>query len=126
MALSRRLVAADAYAVWHYDASTGRWGIVMSSGLSDEYQHSTIPVFDHTPSLPAWRRSSPRTSRIRRILGDRKEAYAREGIKALLIVPLRCAASDMGRSPFITAACTGLPRSRCASRPPFPIWPRPP
>ena len=99
MALSRRLVAADAYAVWHYDASTGSWGIAMSSGLSDEYQHATIPVFDHTPALPA----SPIIAEDvadSPILGDRKEAYAREGIKSLLIVPLTVRGEQYGTIAF--------------------------
>ena len=99
VALSRRLVAADAYAVWHYEASTGSWRIDMSSGLSDQYQHSTIPVFDHTPPLPA----SPIIAEDvadSPILADRKEAYAREGIKALLIVPLTVRGQRYGTIAF--------------------------
>jgi len=35
--LARRTLAADAYALWQLDASTGTWGVALHSGLSDEY-----------------------------------------------------------------------------------------
>src|SRR5205823_5895573 len=81
LALSRRLVAADAYAVWRHRAATGQWGIVLASGLSDEYQRSTIQVLEHTPRLP----EAPVVAEdIREVplLGPRREAHEREGIRS--------------------------------------------
>jgi signal transduction histidine kinase len=99
LALSRRLIAADAYAVWRYQAATGRWGIVMASGLSDEYRRSTIEVLDHTPRLP---RSAVVADDIRRVplLGDRREALEREGIRSMLIVPLSIRGATSGTLVF--------------------------
>ncbi len=88
LALSRRLIVADAHAVWRYQAATGRWGIVLASGLSEDYQRSTIEVLEHTPRLP----ETPVVAediRTMAMLGHRREAYDREGIRSMLVVPLK-------------------------------------
>ncbi len=88
LTLSRRLVAADAHAVWRHQAATGRWGIVLASGLSEDYQRSTIEVLEHTPRLP----ETPVVAEDIRevaVLAHRRHAYDREGIRSMLIVPLK-------------------------------------
>jgi PAS domain S-box-containing protein len=99
LALSRRLVAADAYAVWHYERSTGRWGIAFSSGLSDEYQKATIVVSDHSPFMPEEPIIADNIANSP-ILEGRTEAYEREGIKALLVVPLTVRGASYGTIAF--------------------------
>jgi PAS domain S-box-containing protein len=86
--LSRRLVAADAYAVWRHDAATDHWRIGVASGLSEEYQRSTIRVLQETPSMP----ETPLVAEdvlATPLLGERERAFEREGIRSLLAVPLR-------------------------------------
>jgi PAS domain S-box-containing protein len=97
--LSRRLVAADAYAVWHYERSSGHWAISLSAGLSAEYCKATVQVSVQTPRMP----ESPIISENigdSPILGSRNEAYLREGIKALLVVPLTIRGERYGTIAF--------------------------
>ena len=85
--LSRKLVGADGQAVWRYQPATGRWGIIMASGLSEEFRTTTIEVLDHTPRLS----ESPVIAEdIRRVplLGSRREALEHEGICSMLVLPL--------------------------------------
>jgi PAS domain S-box-containing protein len=90
LALSRRLVAADAYAIWRHRPATGRWSIESSSGLSEHYQHSNISVLDRTPA-PAMPQSPIVAEDVflLPLLEDRRAAYEAEGIRSLLSVPLR-------------------------------------
>ena len=88
LALSRRLIAADAYAVWRYRPAASRWGVELASGLSEEYQKASIRVADKTPVMP----DEPVVAEdvnASPVLGDRAEAYAKEGIRSLMSVPLR-------------------------------------
>lgn len=85
--LSRRLVAADAYAIWRFHPPSRRWGITLCSGLSDAYRESTIQMLDRTPSMP----DSPVIAEdvlSQELLGERRDAYEREGIRSLLAAPL--------------------------------------
>ena len=88
LALSHRLVAADAYAVWRYDAASGRWGIAHGAGLSEEYTRTSIRVLDETPSMPTAPVIAEDVLALP-MLGDREAAYAAEGIRSLLAVPLK-------------------------------------
>jgi len=40
--LSRRLISADAYAIWRGDPQAKVWRIVSSAGLSEQYREKTI------------------------------------------------------------------------------------
>jgi two-component sensor histidine kinase len=96
--LARRFLAADAYAVWRYQAATDDWRISESAGLSDafrdmparmavpravdagfSYLAAPIPVEDALAGL-----TDP-------LLASRKPLYEAEGIRSLLIVPLQLA-----------------------------------
>ncbi len=99
LALSRRLVEADAYAVWRYQPASGRWGIVLGSGLSEGYQRSTIEVLDTTPRLP----DAPVLAEdIRQVplLSHRREVLEREGIRSMLVLPLSIRGTPSGSLVF--------------------------
>src|SRR5215213_4256817 len=88
LALSHRLVAADAYAIWRYDVRNSVWAVVASSGLSDEYSRERIPVTTETPQAP----DAPLIVEdvfAQSMLEDRRETYRREGIRSMLTLPLR-------------------------------------
>ncbi|MBI1915293.1 MAG: PAS domain S-box protein, partial [Planctomycetes bacterium] len=85
--LSKRLIAADAYAIWRYRAHNGQWGIAAAEGLSEEYQRSTIQVLATTPSMPADPVIAEDVQQAT-LLSDRRDGYLREGIRSLLAVPL--------------------------------------
>ena len=85
--LSRRLISADAYAIWRLDTDTDTWSIVTSAGMSKSYYEQTIRgegqkqhvldepiVAEDVTQLP--------------LLAMRRELYEAEGIKSLLAVPL--------------------------------------
>jgi PAS domain S-box-containing protein len=99
LALSRRLILADAYAVWRYRPESGRWGIELGSGLSEEYHRSTIAVVNATPAMPD---SAVIAEDVyeNRLLGDRAAAYDREGIRSLMSVPLRVHGGVIGTLVF--------------------------
>jgi PAS domain S-box-containing protein len=99
LALSRRLVAADAYAVWRYRPESGRWGIELGSGLSEEYQRSTIAVVKETPAMPE-AAVVAEDVHADRLLGDRAGPYDREGIRSLMVVPLRVRGGTSGTLAF--------------------------
>jgi PAS domain S-box-containing protein len=97
--LSRRLVSADAYAVWRRDQSTKTWRIVTSAGMSREYQGRQIAdggeeyaaleqlvVAEDVTSLP--------------LLAARREMYETEGISSLLAAPLRIHGKTSGTLTF--------------------------
>ena len=126
LTLSRRLVAADAHAVWRYQVATGRWGIVLASGLSEDYQRSTIEVMEHTPRLPDLpdrSRGHPRGGDARTT--ERCPRSRRDPLDAGR-APRMCAAPSAGRWSSTTVPRTTSPRSRCTSRPPWRTWRRRP
>jgi PAS domain S-box-containing protein len=86
--LSRRLVNADAYAVWRFDREKRRWGIVTSAGMSRMYEGRQIEdaeedynYFD-TPVVAE-------DVMEMQLLAGRREMYEAEGIRSLLVAPLR-------------------------------------
>lgn len=88
LALSRRLISADAYAVWRYRPDSARWGIELGSGLSDDYQRSSVAVLKGAPPMS----DAPVIAEDvheNPTLSDRAEAHAREGIRSLMSIPLR-------------------------------------
>ena len=99
MALSRRLVAADAYAVWRYEALTGYWRIALASGLSEQYEQSAIHVSEHLPGLleEPIIADDVTTSPL---VAHRRAAFEREGIKSILVVPLRVRGDRSGSIAF--------------------------
>jgi signal transduction histidine kinase len=99
LALSRRLVAADAHAVWRYQAATGRWGIVLASGLSEDYRRATIQVVDYTPRLPE-KPIIAEDIHDAPVFRFRTDAHDREGIRSMLVVPLKVRGSLNGTLAF--------------------------
>jgi PAS domain S-box-containing protein len=99
LALSHRLVAADAYAIWRYSAKESAWAVVASSGLSDEYGHDRIPVTSGTPTMP----EAPLVVEdvfAEPMLAERREMYEREGLHSMLTLPLRAHGETLGTLVF--------------------------
>jgi signal transduction histidine kinase/ActR/RegA family two-component response regulator len=86
--LSRRMVAADAYAVWRRQPGQCNWHAVLAAGLSAEYLRTSGQVADSEQDIlevPVIARNVQEST----FLADRREAYRREGIVSLLAVPIR-------------------------------------
>ncbi len=86
--LSGRLLPADAYAIWRFHLPSDRWRIVLSSGLSDPFQQATIHILEQTPGMPETPVIADDVFALP-MLAERKELYRAEGIRSLLVVPLR-------------------------------------
>ena len=99
LALSHRLVAADAYAIWRYDAAELAWLVVAASGLSDEYSHDRIEVTSDTPRMPDAPLVVEDVSAAP-MLEARRETYRREGIRSLLTLPLKAHGEVVGTLVF--------------------------
>ncbi len=99
LVLSTRLVAADAYAVWRYDAATNRWGIAHGAGLLNAYKFASIHVLEETPSMPITSVIAEDVLAIP-MLGDREAAYEAEGIRSLLAIPLKVQGAVTGSMAF--------------------------
>ncbi|HKP12960.1 MAG TPA: ATP-binding protein [Blastocatellia bacterium] len=97
--LSRRLIPADAYAVWRYRGETGRWEIGCAAGLSESYCRVTIGVLGAVePSqVPAVISEDVEHDPA---LEGRRDLYAAEGIRSLFAVPLRLYGENSGTIAF--------------------------
>jgi PAS domain S-box-containing protein len=96
--LARRLVAADAYGVWRFNAGTDDWRTLIASGLSDDYLQFSISSFESMTSI-----AEPIIAEdVEKIpgLANRLEKYREEGIRSILIAPLRIGGTDSGTIVF--------------------------
>jgi signal transduction histidine kinase len=82
--LARRVLPADAYAIWWLDVAKREWRIVHSQGVSDEYgaHRLTGDVVPFTQPLAV------SDVFALELLAPRRDAYRAEGIVALMTVPL--------------------------------------
>jgi signal transduction histidine kinase/ActR/RegA family two-component response regulator len=99
LAVARRLVAADAYAIWRCDPAGGRWAIASSEGLSEGYRRGTVPVQAGTPRLTD-RPLIAEDVLAEPLLGHRLAVYRGEGIRSLLAVPLQIHGTPCGTLAF--------------------------
>jgi PAS domain S-box-containing protein len=86
--LSQRLLPADAHAIWRCQASSGRWEITSAAGLSDQYQQAAIRILDETSIMPDAPIIADDVDALP-MLAPRLELYRAEGIRSLLVMPLR-------------------------------------
>ncbi len=89
LALAGQLVAADAYAVWRLSSPNGQWKIECAHGVSDDFCGSTVASLSSAQDSALLRAAMiiPDVLADARIL-NRREVYEREGIRAMLAVPL--------------------------------------
>lgn len=99
LALSRELIAADAYAVWRLDESANLWRVLASRGLSQTYlanssvANSGITELSDEPIVAADVYRLP-------LLEHRRRGYEAEGIQSLLALPLRIQGRNVGTITF--------------------------
>src|SRR5688500_11427508 len=99
LALSHRLVAADAYAIWRHFEAESVWAVIAASGLSEEYARQRIEVTSGTPGMT----ESPLIAEdvtAEPMLEERRETYRREGIRSMLTLPLRARGEVFGTLVF--------------------------
>ncbi|MGN6370447.1 MAG: ATP-binding protein [Phycisphaerae bacterium] len=91
---SRELIAADAYAVWQRDEITDIWKVASSSNLSEEFVRSQLPGGQGNELLggPIIVHDVQQDS----ALAFRRSVYQREGIRSMMVFPLRARTNYLG------------------------------
>ncbi len=91
LSLSRELIAADAFGLWRLDDEQHQWRLVASDGLSDEFANGALPrgVREQIPREPVVVQPDDLLNEATPMLKDRWGSYQREGIRSLMIIPLR-------------------------------------
>jgi signal transduction histidine kinase len=97
--LASKFVSADAYAVWRLARSGETWRLSASRGLSQEYRDAIIPVSESRGDVPD-RALAIEDVTAPDMLESRREPHAREGIRSLLVVPLRIHGANSGTITF--------------------------
>ena len=82
--LARRVLPADAYAIWWLDATRGEWRVVHSTGLSPAYAAQRLEGGLLTFTQPLIVDDTGASE----VLEVRRAAYEAEGIVSVLTVPL--------------------------------------
>jgi signal transduction histidine kinase len=87
--LARKVIAADAYAVWRVHPTQSDWRILAAVGLSEEYQQATARALDGTRASPAAPVVFTDVDTSPDVVAHRREEHRREGIRAMLVMPLQ-------------------------------------
>ncbi len=90
--VARRLIPADAYAIWRRDAGSGQWRITSSDGLSQAFVGGSVMdagAADKLPEAPVTVTAETIDGESDEMLVERYALYRREGIRSLMIVPVR-------------------------------------
>jgi signal transduction histidine kinase len=90
LTLSKDLVSADGYAVWRLDPVRTAWHVAAHAGVSSQFASAMISVFQGQPGAPVQARDPIAAENVADmpLLESRREAYAREGIRSMLAVPI--------------------------------------
>ncbi|PYR88117.1 MAG: hypothetical protein DMF84_29460 [Acidobacteria bacterium] len=88
--LSSDLVSADGYAVWRLDTVRKVWHVASHAGVSPDFAAAMISSFQGQPAAPVRSRDPIEAQNVDDLplLESRREAYAREGIRSMLAIPL--------------------------------------
>jgi len=117
LALAQRTLAADAHALWHYDAAADSWRVAAHSGLSDEYvasaveairgQHATVPL-----DAPIIAEDIATTDWL---TPEHRRAHAAEGTRSMMALPLRYGEHVLGTLAFYYRAPHALTEAEKSS-----------
>lgn len=94
--LAREYIPADGYAVWRHHIQENRWTVLASSGLSEEYQRQFEPSGPVITEVVA----VPDVLHLPKLVERRAKCYEAEGIRSLVIAPLRLRAGIHGTLVF--------------------------
>lgn len=96
---ARQLLIADAYALWRLNASQQTWDVVAAYGLSEEYQQAVVMEMSNSQALlekPVVAEDVQSAT----VLSHRVESYRKEGIHAILVLPLKIHRHPLGTLVF--------------------------
>ena len=89
--ISEKLITADGYSLWQFDAAQSSWRIAGALGISEEFQRAVIASEDGAPAGMVSFREPIIAESIETmpLLASRAGALRTEGIVSMLAVPLR-------------------------------------
>ena len=88
LSLAREFVAADGFAVWRFDPLAGRWAIAAHEGVSAGFAEAFVPVVSADEAPIAQQPIAAEDVMELPLLKARRQAYAAEGIRSMLAIPL--------------------------------------
>jgi signal transduction histidine kinase len=83
--LARQYIPADAHAVWRHYQAEDRWAVLASAGLSPHYQNQVEPSGPTISEVIA----ISDVQALPDLLKRRAKSYQDEGIRSLIVAPLR-------------------------------------
>ena len=86
LALAERFVPADAFAIWRKAQDGSKWQIVAMTGLSQEYSRHALTSESEAPAEPIVLEDTRNPIWADE---DRSAVYASEGIRSLIVIPLK-------------------------------------
>jgi signal transduction histidine kinase len=88
--ISNELVSADGYAVWRLDPARNIWHVASHAGVSSEFASAMISTFQGQPAAPVPSLDPIAAENVAEmpLLQARRDAYAREGIRSMLAIPV--------------------------------------
>jgi PAS domain S-box-containing protein len=98
LALSRRLVSADAYAAWRFHPESRAWSLEVVDGLSAEYRETAGKVVGDPP--PPGSVFLAEDVSAHPLLASRLDFLGREGVRSLMSVPLPVRGETAGTLTF--------------------------
>jgi signal transduction histidine kinase/ActR/RegA family two-component response regulator len=100
LTISRKLVEADAYAVWRHDSPNKEWRILSAFGLSDTFRQSAVPAATDGVGSNF---DSPLVAEdvyVEPMLAGRRDLHALERVRSLVAIPLKIAGEFSGTLTF--------------------------
>jgi K+-sensing histidine kinase KdpD len=96
--LAEEMIQADAYAIWRYTPAADKWSIALASGLSEEYKATMVEAGPQMPDEPFIVEDVEAITDPR--LSQRLQSYKQEGIRSLLVMPMRIRGENLGTLVF--------------------------
>ena len=103
LSLARQLLIADGYAMWASDSERGAWHIVRSEGVSDRFASRVIASYQGGAAPAATPFHGPLAVpdvTAQSLLDEQLVAYEEEGIRSMLVCPMRLGAGRTGTLVF--------------------------
>jgi PAS domain S-box-containing protein len=101
--LAQRVLAADGHGLWLHDLATGAWTLASTEGISDTYREHVTAAITH-PQATSMELDGPlmveNLDEAEWVQPLHREAHRAEGIRAMLVAPLRTAGELKGTLVF--------------------------
>jgi GAF domain-containing protein len=101
--LAQRVVAADGHGLWLRDVATNTWTLASTEGISDTYREHVTEAITH-PQATSMELDGPliveNLDAAEWVQPPHREAHRAEGIRAMLVAPLRTAGELKGTLVF--------------------------